>query len=341
MTRTQKIIVTILLCAVIGVCGGLTYTTGRAILHSELTSVASGLQDTDIAPRPPTVTLPRATVTAPAESTITTIDNEAIAFAQDFKYDPDQGKTLLDLINTLQAASQRLGNDVTIEGWNAEKQDEYRWIVVYSYREDAIPKTYEFLVDLDTEYIKANNEGGDTVLTFLQQDAYADEIRPTATPVAIFIGWATRDYFTNWEYHVPTDAQRQANIDYSGQILTNEDGFLVIPLSLHNIGKTIKTLRSEYYARFDLKDGSGKAASLTDKEHLNIPTRLFCRTQGLPEWTEKNVRVSLDETISTALVFQLLPDTEPPYTLGITVYDLSTPHRYNIKLATNNDAQEN
>ena len=149
-----------------------------------------------------------------------------------------------------------------------------------------------------------------------------------------------RDYFTNWEYHVPTEAKPQASVDYAREKLTNEDGFLVIPLSLHNLSKTIKTLRSEYYVRFDLKDGTGRAASLTDREHLKIPTRLFCRTQGLPEWTEKNVRVSPDETISTALVFQLLPDTKPPYTLGITVYDISTPHRYNIKLATKMDSQE-
>lgn len=334
MTRTQKIILTTLVFAVVSVCSGLTYFVGRDLLTGEPTSLASGIQATHTMPSHPTVILvwPTATPTAERANTIDAI--EAVTFAQHFRYDPYQGKNLLDLINTLQAAGQKLGNDITFAGWQAEKQEEGRWIVVYSYREDAIPRTYEFLVDLDTEYIKANNEGGDTVLTFLQQDARVDEIRPTATPVNIFIGWAMRDYFTNWEYHVPTDTQRLQTLDYSEEKLNNENGFLVIPLVLHNIGKATKTIRSDYYARFALTDGMGKAAGLNDRDHLKIPTRLFCRSQGLPEWTQRNVRVSQDDTVTTALVFQLLPDTKPPYTLEITVYELNIPHRYNIKLTT-------
>ena len=332
MTRTQKIILTILVCATIGVCSGLTYFVGHDILTSEFTSLASSLQDTHITPIQPTSIPVWPTAAPTAEGANTTTASEAITFAQDFRYDPGQGKKLLDLLNILQAANQKLGNDIAIEGWQAEKQEDDRWLVVYSYREDTIPKTYEFLVDLDIEYIKASNEGGDTVLTFLQQDAQANEIRPTATPVTIFIGWAARDYFTNWEYHVPTDTQRLETIGHSGEKLSNENGFLVVPLVLHNIGKATKTLRSDYYARFVLKDSTGKAAGLTDRDHLKIPTRLFCHSQKLPEWTEKNIRVSQDDTITTALVFQLLPDTEPPYTLEITVYELNTPHRYNIEL---------
>jgi len=340
MTRTQKIVLTTLVCATIGVCSGLAYFVWRDILTSELTSLASGLQDTHITPVSQTAVPVWPTTTPTLESDDVTTASEAITFAQRFRYDPGQGKNLLDLLNMLQAANQKLGNDITVEGWKADKKAQGRWLVIYQYREDTIPKTYEFLVDLDIEYIKANNEGGDTVLTFLQQDAQANVIIPTATPVTIFIGWAARDHFTNWEYHVPTDTQRLESIGDLAEESRDENGFLVVPLVLHNISKATKTLRSDYYTRFALKDSTGKAAGLTDRDHLKVPTRLFCQAQGLPEWTEENVRVSQNSTISTALVFRLLPDTEPPYILEITIYELNTPHRYNIKLTTETDASE-
>lgn len=42
--------------------------------------------------------------------------------------------------------------------------------------------------------------------------------------------------------------------------------------------------------------------------------------------------VARDATISTALVFELLPNAKPPYMLEITVYEFSLPHRYQIRL---------
>ena len=331
MTKSQRVVISLLVVAVIGVCSGLTFFVGRDLLTDELVPLASSIRATPSVPIKPTVIWVWPTIT-PTPVLIETTAAQAIAFIQTFKYDQSQQKNLLDLINTLQSASQKLGNELSIDGWDATRQDHNRWVVTYNYREGATSKAYQFLVDLDTQYIKAQNEGGDTILRYLQQDAEADNVNPTATPVTLFVGWATRDYFTNWDYHVPTLPQRVNALRHLTQTIQSEAGFLVIPLTLHNIGQATKTLRSDYYTRFTLRDSSGREAGLSDLDHLRLPTRLYCRSLGLPEWTEKNVSVPVDANISTALVFELQPGAQPPYTLEITVHELNTPHRYQIKL---------
>ena len=331
MNRSQRAILILLVAAVIGVCGVLTLVVGHDLLADELRPLASSLLTAPSPPLSPTVVwvLPTATPTVGRPDTTA---EQAIAFAQGFKYDPGQQKSLMGLINTLQAASQKLGHELTVGGWEATRQANNRWTVSYSFQEGAVPKSYEFLVDLDVAYIKAQNEAGDTVLRYLQQDADASGVRPTATPAVLFVGWAVRDYYTNWEYHVPELPQRLNVVSHLGQTLQSEAGYVAIPLVLHNIGQTTKTLRADFYTRFSLKDLSGQEAGRNDLNHLRQYTRLYCRSRGLPEWTEKNVSVARDATISTALVFELLPNAKPPYMLEITVYEFSLPHRYQIRL---------
>lgn len=331
MSRLQRTVIILLLVAVMGVCGLLTLVIGHDLLSDELTPLASGLLTAPSPALSPTLAWVPPTA-VPTVGRPDTTAGQAIAFAQEFKYDPGQQKSLIDLINTLQAASQRLGNELSVVGWDAVRQGNNRWIVSYSYREGAAPKTYEFLVDLDIAYIKAQNEAGDTVLRYLQQDADANGVRPTATPAVLFVGWAVRDYYSNWEYHVPELPQRLNVVSHLGQTMQSEAGYLAVPLVLHNIGQTTKTLRPDFYTRFSLKDLSGQEADHNDLNHLRQHTRLYCRSRGLPEWTEKNMSVVRDATIRTALAFELLAEAKPPYVLEITVYELSLPHRYQIRL---------
>ena len=325
MSRSQRIIIAVLVIAILLVCCVLAY-----IVSSDLSGAEPARDEATIpAPPPlPTVIPFTPTVTGPEPSTAA----DAISFVQNYRYDPTQGKSLEELIGTLQIASRSFGTDIGAQGWTAEREQDDRWIVTYGYRATGGLESYAFLVDLRTDYITARDEEGDTVLTFLEQDAQVKDIAVTATPVSIFVGWAVRDHFTKWEYHVPGLPQRLATLPNAEAATVGSDGLLMIPLVLHNIEKTTKTLRASYYTRFALRDSTGKAAALVDREDFRLPTQAYCRAQRLPEWTVKNVEVAPDATVTSALVFRLLPDTRPPYTLEITVYELDSPHRYDIQL---------
>ena len=325
MSRSQRIIIAVLVIAILLVCCVLAY-----VVSSDLSGAEPALDEGTITAPPP---LPTAipftpTVTGPQPSTAA----DAISFVQNYRYDPAQGKSLEELIGTLQIASRRFGSDIGAQGWTAEREQDDRWIVTYGYRATGGVETYAFLVDLRTDYITARDEEGDTVLSFLEQDAQVKDLAVTATPVTIYVGWAVRDHFTKWEYHVPGPPQVLAILSGVQQALPDDNGFLIVPLVLHNIEKTTKTLRASYYTRFALRDITGKAAALADREDFRLPTQAYCRAQRLPEWTVKNVEVAPDATVTSALVFRLLPDTRPPYTLEITVYELDSPHRYDIEL---------
>jgi len=334
MSRSQRMTLVILVLAIILVCGGLSYFVGQDVLTYQIAPLASNIQAARMTPPPPTVVLvwPTITPTLAISQSVSSAD-QAIAFVQNFRYTPDQEKTLLSLISTVQAASEKLGHTIKVEGWWAEDRTQNRWVVAYSYWENSTPKTYKFAVNLDSHEIRGDNDDGTTALTFLQQEAHADRAEPTPTAVAIFTGWATRDYFTKWEYSVPNAPEALKTVGSASQAIRSENGFQAIPLTLRNIDTVDQTIGSEYYIRFALKDSAGKTAGVVSQDGLFRPTRLYARSQGRPEFTAQPVTVSPGKTLNTALVFRLLPNTTPPYTLEITVYDKNQPHHYEIKLA--------
>ena len=332
MSRTQRIVVAVLVIAVLLVCCVLTGVVSRDLTDPE----QPWLDD----PTMPTIAPPTAPPVLPTDDTLTRATRvpaassaaDAISFVRNFRYDPAQGKSLEELIGTLQIASRKFGTDIGAQAWTAEREQDDRWVVTYGYRAADGVETYAFLVDLRTDYITARDEEGDTVLSFLQQDAQVKDVSATATPVTIFVGWAVRDHFTKWEYHVPGEPQHLTVLADGQEPFANDAGFLMIPLVLHNLDKVTKTLRTTYYTRFALRDSAGQLAALVDRDNFRLPTQTYCRARRLPEWTAKNVDVAPDATVTSALVFRLLPDTRPPYTLEITVYELHSPHRYDIRL---------
>jgi hypothetical protein len=334
MTHSQKLTVLILGLVVIAIFGGLFYLLGRDLFTYQIAPFVSNIRAARVTPGPPTVVLvwPTAdrTPAPPVHATFTA--DQAILFAQNFKYAPDQEKSVAGLIATIEAASEQLGNEIKVEGWWAEDQRESVWVVAYNYWENTTPKTYKFLVDSDLQNVQGYNEAGLTLLTFLRQQAEGRKVEPTATTVAIPLGWAMRDYFTNWEYSAPERPQSVKSITYAGKQASSEGGFLAIPFRLRNIGGVTQTVGPEFYSRFTLRDRNGKAAGLPSETRLLRPTYLFCRSRGMTEFTEGNLGIEKNSTFDTALVFGLLQGSEPPYTLEITVYDGSVPHRYAIKL---------
>ena len=323
MSRSQRIIVAVLVIAVLAVCCALGSVVGRDVAAPE---PAWGVDDT---PSPPPSAVPTAmTTTEPSPSNAA----DAIAFVQNFRYDAAQSKNLEELIGTLQIASRKFGKDIGAQGWSAKREQGDRWLVTYGYRATGGLETYDFLVDLRTDYIAARDEEGDAVLSFLQQDAQVKDLSATATPVMIYVGWAVRDHFTRWEYHVPGLPQWRPTLGSGPDALACDDGFLVIPLVLHNLDKATKTLRAVYYTRFALRDSADNPAAIIDRDGFRLPTQVYCRAQRLPEWTTTSLNVAPDATVTSALAFRLLPDTRPPYTLEVTVFEPDSPHRYDIRL---------
>jgi hypothetical protein len=330
MTRSQKTILWVLVLFVIAAFGGLFYFVGQDLVTYQIEPLIAAIR-AHSTPVQPTVIWVYPTET-PSPVPDATSTDQVIAFVQNFKYDPEQERTLGGLIATLEAASEQLGNKISIEGWSAAADSPPHWSVEYTYREGKTDKTYRFAVDLAAKDVQGENPEGITLLTFLRQQATAGNVEPTPTTVAISLGWGMRDYFTSWEYSVPEAPRPLKTVSGSGKQPAGESGFLAIPLRLRNIGGRDEAIGAEYYRRFALLDRTGQTAAATNDAGLLRPTRQYCRSLGLAEFTDRPVTVAKEATLNTALVFSLLAASQAPYVLEISVYDGSIPHRYHIAL---------
>ncbi len=331
MTRSQKTILWVLGVFVAAAFGGLFYFVGQDLITYQIDPIVAAIRARNT-PVQPTIVWVYPTETPTPNPGATSTPDQVIAFVQNFKYDPEQERTLAGLIATLEAASEQLGNEISIAGWSATADSLQHWTVEYTYREGKTNKTYRFAVDLAAKDVKGVNPEGITLLTFLRQQATAGIVEPTPTTVAIALGWGMRDYFTSWEYSVPAAPQSLKTVSGSGRQPAGESGFLAIPLRLRNIGGRDEAIGAEYYRRFVLLDSAGQAAAATNDAGLLRPTRLYCRSLGLAEFTNRPVTVAKDATLDTALVFSLRAASQAPYVLEISVYDGRIPHRYHITL---------
>jgi hypothetical protein len=331
MTYSQKTILWVLGLFVIAAFGGLFYFVGQDLITYQVEPLIAAIHARST-PVQPTVLWVYPTETTTANSTAASSPDEVVAFVQNFKYAPDQERTLGGLIATLEAASEQLGNKISIEGWAAAAESPQHWSVEYTYREGNAGKTYRFAVDLAAKDVQGENPEGITLLSFLRQQSTAGSVEPTPTTVAIALGWGMRDYFTSWEYSVPDAPRQLKTVSGSGKQPAGENGFLAIPVRLRNIGGRDEMIGAEYYRRFALLDRNGQKAAPSNDAGLLRPTRLYCRSQGLADFTDRPVTVAKAATLDTALVFSLLTGLQGPYVLEISVYDGSIPHRYDITL---------
>lgn len=324
MTRPQRTALLLLGMAVLAVLGGLFVLVANDLTSRDALSLEQSVRAAPL----PTCTL------APSPTPPVYGPEHAIAFAKGFRYSPEQERNLAGLIGTVETASQELGHEVDPGGWWAEDRNGNRWVVGYSFQDEGhkTGATYKFLVDLDYRDILGYNEASITLLTFLRQQALARNVEPTPTVVRVPRGWGIRDYYTHWEYSATDRVQRIKTVSSGGKRLANPNGFLVIPLRLHNLAGAAETLNPGYYARFSLRDRRGEMAGVVSETSLLRPTALYCDAQNLPHFAKKGLPVQEDGLVDTALVFLLQPQAAAPYTLEITVYDGSIPHRYLISL---------
>lgn len=333
MTHSQKAVTAALALIVIAVFCGMIYLVGQDISAGQLGPFVSNAQVAGMTPVPPTVIMIWPTETPTPDLRSSSTVEQAVAFVHNFKYDANQQSTVGEIIAAIQSASAKLGNQVTPEGWWAEDQQQDHWIVSYTYRENSTVKTYRFSVDLRRGNVRGYNESGDTILSYLKQEAYAVHVEPTATTVALSLGWAARDYYTNWEYSVPASPRIVKTLAGGGKSIGSQTGFLVIPVMLRNLDPAPQQVGLSFYNRFGLRDSAGKRAGVGSEDSLLNPTAIFCRGQNLAEFTKGAAQVLPEEVIQTALAFRLLPDVRPPFTLEITVYHHNVPHRYDIRLS--------
>lgn len=323
MTRKQITALLTLSMAVLALFGTFFVFVVRDIMSQDVAALSQGVQ---AAPPPPPL-VPSPTPTAPAYSA-----EHAISFVKGYKLVDAQERNLAGLISTVEEASRQLGHEVKVEGWWAENQTGNEWIVGYGYQENDKHITYRFLVNLEIEEIQGYNEAAVMFLMFLRQQAAAGQPQPTPTIVRVTPGWGARDYYTNWQYSVTGPARVVKDIRYQGKQQHNKSGFVVIPLKLENLAASGATLNPGFYARFSLRDAKGELSGVVSDSGLLQPTALYCASAGLPHFTRSSVHVGNNEGLDTALVFRLQSGTIPPYTLQVTVYEGSVPHRYHLSV---------
>jgi hypothetical protein len=295
-----------------------------ALVRAELTPVPTVVY---VPPAPPTATPPAARLS-------TTTADQAIALVQDYKYDPRQEQTIATLIATLLAASEQMGNDLSIKGWWAEDQGNDQWIVTFSFLENSSPTTYKFWADVVAGSVEGYNERANTLLTFLRQEVGALEGVTQPTPVVVPVGGAVRDSFTQWEYSVTAEPQWRPSIVGPDRELWNDAGFLLIPLRLTNVGLEPQTVDGNYYARFSLHDPEGRLAAYLGGEGFTQPTRLYCEAQGLPHFVTAARPIAPGESLDTALALALLPGVVGPLTLDVTTYQGEMLTTFSFQLGT-------
>lgn len=322
MSRRQRTMLLVLGMAVLAVLGSFFALVANEAMTGDSSSLNEGVQ---------AAMLPTSTA-APTPTPVVYGPEQAIAFAKGFRFGAGQGRNLAGLIGTVETASQQLGHAVDADGWWAEDRQGNRWVVGYSFWENKTSRTYKFLIDLDAQDVQGYNEAGVTLLTFLRQQALARQVEPTPTVARAALGWGVRDFYTHWEYAVTEPARRVKTITQAGRKVSNPNGFLVIPVRLHNLSGEAASLNPGYYARFGLLDRRGEMAGVVSEASLLQPTALYCAGQKLPHFTKKGLSVEKDGIVDTALVFALLPQAAEPATLEITVYDGSIAHRYYISL---------
>ncbi len=294
------------------------------------------LVQAELTPVPTVVYLPPAppTDTPPALRPSTTTADQAIALVQNYKYDPRQEQTIATLVATLLAASEQMGNELSIKGWWAEDQGNDQWIVIFSFLENSKPTAYKFWVDMVAGSVAGYNERANTLLTFLGQEANALEGAPRPTPVVVPVGGAVRDSFTRWEYSVTAEPQWEPSIVGPDKELWSDEGFLIIPLRLTNVGPDPQTVDLNYYSRFSLHDREGRLAAYLGAEGFAQPTRLYCEAQGVPHFIMAARPIAPGESLNTVLVLALLPGLVDPLTLDVTTYQGEIPITFSFQLGT-------
>ncbi len=295
-----------------------------ALVRAELTPVPTVVY---VPPAPPTDT-------PPAWRPSTTTAHQAIALVQNYKYDPRQEQTIAALIATLLAASEQMGNELSVKGWWAEDQGNDQWIVTFNFLENSRPTAYKFWADAVAGSVEGYNEQANTLLTFLRQEASALEDAPQPTPVVVPVGGTVRDSFTQWEYSVTAEPQWKPSIVGPDKELWNDGGFLIIPLRLMNAGSKPQTVDSHYYARFSLHDQEGRLAAYLGVEGFAQPTRLYCEAQGIPHFVVAARPLAPGENLDTVLVLALLPGVFGPLSLDVTTYQGEIPTTFSFQLGT-------
>ncbi len=293
-----------------------------ALLRAELTPVPTVIY----IPSPPP------TDTPPASRPSISSAEEAIALVQNYRYDQAQGQTIASLISTLLAASERMGNELLVKGWWGEDQGNDQWIVTFSFWENSSPTVYKFWADIVAGTVEGYNERANALLTFLHQGPSPPGGAPGPTPIVVPIEGVVRDPASHWEYSVTARPQWAELIIGPDEELGSDDGFLIIPLRLANVGPEPQMVDSDYYPRFSLHDEEGRLAAHLGSDGFIRPTRLYCEAQGLPHFVMRRRSVASGESVDTALVFALLPTATGSLTLDVTTYRGNAPYTFSFEL---------